>query len=147
MLYNIAWVSALYQHVSLSRFLIAFFPRRKHLLISWLQSLSLVILELAHINLEVLYYLDDTLLLNNIRTLILSVIATLYTYMFVQYLSYILFFIWDIRLYIHLLYYFIYSIWILSFIFPSCISDLTSEIIFSCLNDNPLEFTLLRIYW
>ena len=29
----------------LSRFVIAFLPRRKHLLISWLQSLSMVILE------------------------------------------------------------------------------------------------------
>ena len=29
----------------LSRFVIAFFPRRKHLLISWLQSLSTLILE------------------------------------------------------------------------------------------------------
>ena len=30
---------------TLSRFVIVFFPRRKHLLISWLQSLSTVILE------------------------------------------------------------------------------------------------------
>ena len=30
---------------TLSRFVIAFFPRSKHLLISWLQSLSVVILE------------------------------------------------------------------------------------------------------
>ena len=30
---------------TLSRFVIAFFPRSKHLLISWLQSLSAVILE------------------------------------------------------------------------------------------------------
>ena len=31
---------------TLSRFVIAFLPRNKHLLISWLQSLSVVILEL-----------------------------------------------------------------------------------------------------
>ena len=33
----------------LSRFVIAFFPRSKHLLISWLQSLSAVILESRNI--------------------------------------------------------------------------------------------------
>ena len=33
----------------LSRFVIAFLPRSKHLLISWLQSLSVVILELKKI--------------------------------------------------------------------------------------------------
>ena len=34
---------------TLSRFVIAFLPRIKHLLISWLQSLSVVILELKKI--------------------------------------------------------------------------------------------------
>ena len=34
----------------LSRFVIAFLPRRKHLLISWLQSLSTVMLEPKKIN-------------------------------------------------------------------------------------------------
>ena len=35
---------------TLSRFVIVFFPRRKHLLISWLQSPSAVILETPKIN-------------------------------------------------------------------------------------------------
>ena len=34
----------------LSRLVIVFLPRRKHLLISWLQSLSAVILELKKVN-------------------------------------------------------------------------------------------------
>ena len=41
--------------LDLSRFVIAFFPRRKHLLISWLQSPSAVILESKKIILVIVY--------------------------------------------------------------------------------------------
>ena len=47
----------------LSRLVIAFLPRSEHLLISWLQSPSAVILEPSWRNINNLRYADDTTLM------------------------------------------------------------------------------------
>ena len=47
--------------LDLSRFVIAFFPRRKHLLISWLQSPSAVILEPKKIIFVIVYTFSQSI--------------------------------------------------------------------------------------
>ena len=46
---------------TLSRFVIAFLPRSKHLLISWLQSLSAVILEPKKIKSVIVYIVSPSI--------------------------------------------------------------------------------------
>ena len=63
----------------LSRLVIAFLPRSKHLLISWLQSPSAVILEPKKVKLVTVYIVSSSSLFLELAKFILKVYGRIYT--------------------------------------------------------------------